>query len=184
MRRLSVFNLISMDGYFVDQNGDMSWAHKNDPEFKEFAEKNASGNSEMLFGRITYQLMASYWPTPMAAQNDPVIANRMNSSKKVVFSKTLKEASWNNTRVVSGDLLAEVRAMKEAAGDPMVMMGSGSVVAQLAAAGLIDEYQMVVTPVVLGAGRTMFEGMTKRIPMRLTKTRAFSNGNVFLTYEV
>lgn len=102
---------------------------------------------------------------------------------KVVFSRTLDQVSWNNTKLVKGDLPGEVRKMKEEPGDGMVILGSGSIVSQLTQQGLIDEYQVVVNPIVLGKGRTMFEGVKEKLTLRLTKTRAFGNGNVFLCYE-
>jgi dihydrofolate reductase len=183
MRRLTVFNLVSLDGYFVDASGDMSWAHKQDPEWLEFAAGNASGGGELVFGRVTYDLMSSYWPTPMAAKNAPVVAERMNSLPKVVFSRTMNQATWNNTRLIQGDLAAEVRKLKNEAGQDMVILGSGTIVSQLAEAGLIDQYQIVVNAIVLGKGRTMFEGGRKRLKLKLTKTRAFGNGNVLLCYR-
>jgi dihydrofolate reductase len=183
MRKLIVFNNVTLDGYFTDANGDMSWAHKQDPEWKAFIQENAAGGGELLFGRITYELMASYWPTPYAMKNDPMIAQGMNTLPKVVFSRTLDEASWNNTKLVKSGLLDEIRKMKRAPGKDMVIFGSGNLVSQLAEEGLIDEYQIVVHPVVLGKGRTMFEGVKKKLPVKLTKTRIFGNGNVLLWYE-
>jgi dihydrofolate reductase len=183
MRKLIVFNNVTLDGYFTDANGDMSWAHKLDPEWKAFIQENAAGGGELLFGRITYELMASYWPTPYAMKNDPMIAQGMNTLPKVVFSRTLDEASWNNTKLVKSGLLDEIRKMKRAPGKDMVIFGSGNLVSQLAEEGLIDEYQIVVHPVVLGKGRTMFEGVKKKLPVKLTKTRIFGNGNVLLWYE-
>jgi dihydrofolate reductase len=107
----------------------------------------------------------------------------MNSLRKFVFSTTLDKVSWNNTTLFKGDLTTEVRKLKQEPGPNMVIMGSGSVVAQLADAGLIDEYQIVLNPLVVGNGRTLFEGVKKRLPMKLTRSRAFDNGNVVLFYE-
>jgi dihydrofolate reductase len=185
MRRLLVFNSTSLDGFFVDQNGDMSWAHvrDRDGDFNEFVQGNASAGGELLFGRVTYDLMAGYWPTPLAMKNDPVVAEGMNNLPKVVFSRTMEKASWNNTKLVKGDLAGEVRKMKKAPGKDMVIMGSGSIVSQLAPERLIDEYQVVVIPVVLGRGRTMFDGVKEKLALRLTRSRVFGNGNVFLCYE-
>jgi dihydrofolate reductase len=183
MRKLIVFNNVSLDGYFVDAEGDMSWAHKRDAEWSAFAGENARGGGVLLFGRKTYELMAGYWPTPMALQNSPEVAEGMNSFSKVVFSRTLDSASWKNTRLVKCDLAAEVRKMKNEDGEGMAISGSGSIVAQLASEGLIDEYQIALSPVVLGKGRTMFEGVKKSLNLKLMKTRAFANGNVMLWYE-
>ncbi len=183
MRKLVVFNNVTLDGYFTDPNRDMSWAHKQDAEWKTFVQENASVGGELLFGRITYELMASYWPTPLAVKNDPLVAERMNQLPKVVFSRTLDRVSWNNTKLVKSDVAAEIRKMQKDSGKDMVILGSGSLVSQLAQEGLVDEYQIVVHPVVLGKGRTMFEYVRKKLPLKLTKTRTFGNGNVFLCYE-
>jgi len=183
MRKLSVFNSVSLDGYFAGANGDFSWAHKQDPEWNAFVAENASGGGQLLFGRVTYQLMVSYWPTPMAAQNDPIVAERMNNLPKVVFSRTLDKASWSNTKLIKGDIAAATRKMKQEPGEDMAILGSGSIVSQLAQEGLIDEYQIVINPIVLGKGKTMFEGIEKSLNLKLTKTRTFGNGNVFLCYQ-
>ena len=185
MRKLIVFNHVSLDGYFVDANGDMSWAKADhqDAEWNAFVTENASGGGVLVFGRKTYELMASFWPTPFAIENMPGVAEGMNSMPKVVFSRTLDQASWNNTKLVKGDMAAEIRKMKREPGVGMAILGSGSIVAQLAQEGLIDEYQVVVNPIVLGKGRTMFEGIKEKLTLKLTGSRAFGNGNVVLCYE-
>ena len=186
MRKLIVFNHVSLDGYFVDGNGEMRWAHAThqDAEWDAFVSGNAGGGGTLVFGRITYELMAGFWPTPFAMESMPVVAEGMNSLPKIVFSKTMAQASWNNTTLVKGDPAAEMRNMKQAPGEDMVILGSGSIVAQLAREGLIDEYQIVVNPIVLGKGRTMFDGVRENLRLKLTKTRAFGNGNVLLCYEL
>jgi dihydrofolate reductase len=183
MPKLVVYNAMSLDGYFTDANGDMSWAHKRDPEWQAFVKENASGGGRLLFGRITYELMAGFWSTPAAMQSNPVVAERINALPKFVCSTTLEQATWNNTTLLKGDLTAEVRKLKQQAGADIVVMGSGSVVAQLAEAGLIDQYQIVLNPLVVGQGRTLFEGVQRRLPMKLAKSRPFANGNVVLFYE-
>jgi dihydrofolate reductase len=182
--RVSVFNHVSLDGYFTDKNGDMSWAHRgDDPEWNAFAAENAKGEGVMLFGRVTYEMMASYWPTPAALEQYPIVSERMNNGPKVVFSRTLDKASWKNTKLVKSDLAGEVRKMKKAPGGDLVIMGSGTIVSQLAQAGLIDEYQIVVNPIVLGQGRTLFDGLKNKVNLKRTKSRAFGNGNIFVCYE-
>jgi dihydrofolate reductase len=183
MRKVIVFNMVSLDGYFVDGKGDMSWAHKNDEEWNSFVGSNASGNGMLLFGRITYEMMASYWPSPMALQNSPVVAKGMNEMPKIVFSRTLDSAPWNNTKLLKGDLAAEVRKLKSEAGPDMVILGSGNIISQLAQHNLIDEYQLAVSPIVLGKGRTLFEGVTDKLKLKLTKSRTFGNGTVFVCYQ-
>ncbi len=183
MRKLVVFNHVTLDGFFADMNGDMSWAHKDDAEWNSFVADNASGGGQLIFGRMTYDLMAGFWPTPYAIENMPVVAERMNNLPKVVFSRTLDKAPWNNTKLMKGDIAAEIRKMKKEPGEGMAILGSGSIVSQLAQEGLIDEYQIVVNPLVLGKGRSMFDGIKEKLTLKLTKTRTFSNGNVLLCYE-
>lgn len=161
----------------------MSWAHRSDPEWNAFAAENAGGGGELLFGRVTYEMMANWWPTPQAAQAMPAVAKGMNEMKKVVFSRTLERAAWQNTRLMKGDLIDSVRHLKGEPGPSMVILGSGSIVSQLAQAGLIDQIQIVVSPIVLGRGRTLFETVTERLPLKLTSTRSFTNGNVVMDYE-
>jgi len=183
MRKVMVFNNVTLDGFFVDQKGDMSWAHQSDPEWTAFTTDNARGECVFVFGRVTYDMMVAWWPTPQAIQTMPDVANRMNQLPKVVFSKTLKESPWNNTQVIQTDPAAAIRKMKQESGDPLLIMGSGSIVAQLTQHRLIDEYQIVVHPLVLGQGRTLFEGVQQSVPLKLTQSRAFKNGSVFLRYE-
>jgi dihydrofolate reductase len=122
-----------------------------------------------LFGRVTYDLMASYWPTALADQHDPAVAAGMNSMSKVVFSRTMDHAAWSNTRVVKGDTIAEIRKMKAESGPDMAILGSGSIVAQLAPERVVDEYQMMVDPVALGKGRTMFNGLREKLTLKLIR---------------
>jgi dihydrofolate reductase len=183
VRKLVVFNQVSLDGYFTDRNGDMSWAHKEDPEWNAFAADNAKGGGVLLFGRITYELMASFWPTPLAIKQFPTVAKGMNNLPKVVFSRTLDKASWSNTKLVKSDMAAEIRKMKKEPDKDMVILGSGSIVSQLTQEGLIDEFQLVMNPIVLGKGRTMFDGVKEKLTLRRTKSRTFGNGNVLLCYE-
>ena len=127
MRKLISFTQVTLDGYFTGRNGDLSWAHEGpqDAEWNAFVSGNASGGGQLLFGRITYELMVSYWPTPAAREHDPIVAERMNNLPKVVFSRTLSQASWNNTKLMKGDLVTTVWKMKMEPGEDMVIMGSG-----------------------------------------------------------
>ncbi len=185
MRTLNVFNNISLDGYFVDAHGDMSWVYsmKPDPELDAFVSNNAQGDGVLLFGRITYDMMASYRPTEQARQAMPAVADGMNRAEKVVFSRTMKKATWNNTRLINGNIVDEVRKMKKEPAAGMVILGSGSIVSQLTQAGLVDSFQVVVVPVILGSGRKMFEGMKDRVRLSLQNSRSFRNGKVVLTYQ-
>ena len=185
MRRLSAFHQISLDGYFAGPNGDISWAHSgsDDPEWNAFVAGNAQGGGVLVFGRVTYEMMAGYWPTAQALANDPVVARQMNALPKIVFSRTLQSAPWSNTRLLRSDLTAEVRKLKAESGQDLTILGSGSLVSQLSQEGLIDDYLVVVNPIALGDGRSLFDGIRRQLALRLTQTRAFGNGKVLLSYE-
>ncbi len=182
MRPLIAFLTTSLDGFFADASGDMSWAHKMDPEWLEFVSANASGGGTLLFGRVTYEMMIRYWPTPMAQQQNPVVAEGMNRAQKIVFSRTLTEAAWQNTTLIKTDLPGEIHKLKQQDGPGMCILGSGTIVTQLAEARLIDELQIVVSPILLGKGKTPFETLKQRLPLKLLKTRTFTNGNVIHYY--
>jgi dihydrofolate reductase len=185
MRKISVFNSVSLDGLFTDTNSAMDFAHNAhpDPEWDAFVSGNASGGGILLFGRITYEMMASYWPTPLAAQQMPVVAAGMNHMPKIVFSRTMEKALWNNTRLVKDDIIHEMQRMKNEPGEDMTILGSGSIVSQFTSHGLIDEFQIVVVPIVLGKGRSLFEDVIEPVHLILMDSQTFSNGNVVLTYK-
>ena len=176
---------MTLDGYIAGERGDISWheAIFVNNEFQKYAEKNSNAGGTLLFGRKTYELMASYWPTAKALKNDPMVAKGMNAVTKIVFSRTLKKAGWSNTRLMRSRLLDEVRKLKAGSGKGLTILGSGSLVSQLAQAGLIDEYKIMVVPVALGQGKTMFEGLKERLKLKLKGTKAFRNGSVLLVYS-
>jgi dihydrofolate reductase len=182
MRTIHVFNNVSIDGYFCDEKSDMSWAHNQDPEWEKFSADNAKGGGMMLFGRKTYDLMVKFWPTEEAAKQMPEVAEGMNRMPKIVFSTTLDKATWKNTTVIKSDIVKAVRELKQQDGPNMVIMGSGTIVSQLAQAKLIDEFMIVTIPLVLGKGRTMFETVTERFRLKPTQTRTFKNGNIVVNY--
>src|SRR5258705_8722544 len=147
MRKLRAFESISVDGYFTDANGDMSWAHagREDAEFADWVTGNASSGGELLFGRKTYQMMEAFWPTPMAARQMPAVAKGMNAARKYVVSSTI-QPTWNNTRLLKGDLVAAVRDLKASDGQAVAVLGSGSVVEQLGEADRGHVYSLLTIP--------------------------------------
>jgi len=185
MPKVSAFINISLDGFFASPDGSMGWAHKDpaDAEWNEFVAANAGSGGKLLFGRVTYEMMSSFWPSPMAHQMMPEVAANMNSLSKAVFSNTLDEASWNNTRIMPGDLESSIRQLKQEAGPDMCILGSGSVIRQLTASRLLDELQVVVNPIVLGTGKSLFNGIPATVQLKLTHSRTFGNGSVYLRYE-
>lgn len=182
MRKVIASEFVTLDGYFSGPNGELDW-HNVDEEFNEWAIELIESIDTMLFGRVTYEGMASYWPTPLATTDDPIVAGKMNSTHKIVFSKTLKQADWENTTLVAGDAADEIAKLKQQPGKDMVIYGSGTLVSSLAARGLVDEFRVFVNPVVLGSGVPLFQGMSERVNLRLTGTRVFTSGNVLLCYE-
>lgn len=182
MRKLRVFNFITLDGYFEGPNHDISW-HRHGTEENEFATQMLGLGSVLLFGRVTYELMASYWQTPQALQQTPLIAQAMNDAEKIVFSRTLQMAHWNNTKLLNGDIGQEIRKIKRSPGKDLTLLGSGSVVAQLADQALIDEYQIMVDPVLLGDGTPICKGIRHRPSLQLTAVRSFRSGSVLLCYQ-
>jgi len=183
MGKLLVYNFVSANGYFKGANEDISWAHQNpSQEVSEFAAENAQGGAILLFGRKTYEMMKSYWPTPEAKKNNAGVAEAMNKAEKIVFSRTLKKADWNNTRIVSDSIEEEVKKLKQS-GKSITVLGSGTIVNQLAEAGLVDEFQVMIHPVAIGNGTAFLKDVHKKIDLALTKTRSFKSGIVLLCYE-
>ncbi|MCI0712102.1 MAG: dihydrofolate reductase family protein [Chloroflexi bacterium] len=177
MRKLVVFNLVTLDGYFAGPDGEIDW-HDPDVGFDSF-----NAVDMIVFGRVTYELMSSYWPTPDAIADYPEVAERMNNLPKLVFSRTLESVEWNNSRLAMGDIGEEISDLKQQSGKDMVIFGSGSLVASLTRLGLIDKYQLIVHPVVLGRGKPHFPPLEDALNLRLLETRAFGSGNVLLRYE-
>jgi dihydrofolate reductase len=182
MRKVTVFNFITLDGYFKGPKGDISW-HRHGPEENEYAAENLKYGGTLLFGRVTYEMMASYWPTPDAIKNDPIVAEGMNNADKIVFSRKLKKVEWNNTRLVKENIVEEIKKMKQQPGKDMTVLGSGSILTQFAEQDLIDEYQIMVDPVVLGDGTPIVKGIKHRLDLKLTGTRTFKSGVVLFCYQ-
>jgi dihydrofolate reductase len=183
MGKLTVFNFISLDGYFEGpENGDISW-HRHGEEEAEYSAEMLKSANTLLFGRITYELMAGYWPTESVIENDPVIAKCMNEAEKIVFSRTLKKAGWNNTKLLKDNIVDEIKKLKQAPGKDMIMLGSGSIMTWFADEGLTDEYRFMINPVAIGNGTPLFKGLHHRLELKLTKTRSFKNGNILLCYQ-
>jgi len=182
MRKVFVFNMISLDGYFEGPNREIDW-HNVDTEFNEYAIDMLNSVDRLLFGRVTYELMASYWPTPEAMKKDPIVAERMNNLPKIVFSRTLNEVRWNNTRPMKENIEEEVKNMKTQSGKDMALLGSGNILTQFAQCALIDEYRIMVNPIALGNGKPLFKGIKDRLNLKLLTTRTFRNGNILLYYQ-
>ena len=183
MKKLIVQNLVSIDGYFEGPNRELDW-HLIDEEKNQAAADFLDGVDTLLFGRVTYQLMESYWPTKHAIENDALIAERMNRLNKVVFSRTLDKAEWENTRLVRENAVETVRTLKQQPGKDMAIFGSSDLVVSLMNDNLIDEFGIFITPVVLGGGKPLFKGIDHRMKFALVGTKTFRSGLVFLNYHL
>jgi dihydrofolate reductase len=149
----------------------------------KYAAEQLKAKDALLLGRVAYQLFASYWPTAAAYEDNPILAPMLNDITKIVFSRTLDRAGWNNSRLILENMAEEVLKLKRQLGSDMVILGSGSIVSALTRLGLIDEYEFMVNPVILGRGRSQFEGLDGRLKMKLIKVETLSSGIVILGYR-
>ena len=182
MRKVIFFNLTSLDGYFEGPDRDINW-HIVDDEFNEFAIQQTGEFGALLFGRVTYELMASYWPTEDAKRNDPAITEIMNRLPKIVFSKTLKKVEWENARLVNENFVEAISKLKQEAGKDIAVFGSSDLAVTLLEHGLLDELRIMVNPILLGEGKPIFQGIKTQLGLKLLKTRTFKSGNILLYYE-
>jgi dihydrofolate reductase len=182
MRNVFLFMMVTLDGYFEGPKQEIDW-HNVDEEFNEFAIQQLDEIGVLLFGRVTYEVMASFWPTQFAMENDPVVAEKMNSIPKIVFSRTLGKAEWNNTRLVKDNVAEEVSRLKQEQGRDLAIFGSANLTANLLQMGLVDELRIMVNPVILGEGHPLFGGIHDRLKLKLLRTRTFRSGNVLLCYQ-
>ena len=182
MRKINAFNFVTLNGFFKGPNEDISW-HRHGAEENEYSVEGLKSGNTLLFGRVTYEMMFSFWPTPDAIRNFPIVAEGMNSADKIVFSRTLKKAEWNNTRLVKDNIVEEIRRMKGMPGHDMTLLGSGSIMTQYAEQGLIDEYQIMVDPVVISNGTPIFKDIKQKLDLKLTMTRTLKSGVVLLCYQ-
>jgi dihydrofolate reductase len=195
MRRILMFNRVTADGYFAGPDGNLDWAVA-DEELDKAATEGMPHAGTMLLGRRTYELFEGFWPhvlddSPTAPdphgpdRRSPEIramATFMNESTKVVFSRTLEDVTWRNSRLVAEFDPREIEAMKDEPGKDMIVLGSGSIVSQLTQHGLIDEYQLVVSPIFLGSGQPLLSDVSKSSKLDLLEASKYRSGNVMLRY--
>jgi dihydrofolate reductase len=177
MRRLFFQMMVSADGSMAGIDGELDW-HIVDEDFSGYVDRMLRSIDAILLGRRTYEGLAQYWPDAREPEG-PL----MNALPKVVFSSSLRETTWANSRIVSDDPVREVRGLKERSGKDLALFASSTLAATLADAGLIDEYRIIVSPVLLGPGRPVLPGLAQRLPLRLARTENFSSGTVCLFYE-
>lgn len=186
MRKIFLFMLTSIDGFFEGPNHDLSW-HNVDEEFNTFAIEQLNEMDTLLFGRKTYELMESYWPTDTAIKDDPIVSNLMNNTPKIVFSKTLNEVketkNWKNARLLHEVNPAEINELKNQPGKNIGIIGSNNLGVNFIENVLLDEVRILLNPITLSQGTPVFHGLKERLHMKLLNTRKFSNGNILLYYQ-
>lgn len=176
-RNLFFQMMTSVDGRIAGPEGELDW-HVVDQDFSDYVDRTLRSIDAILLGRVTYEGFAHYWPT-----SDLPEAPLMNGLEKVVFSTTLDEPTWQNSRIVAGDVGAEVARLKEQPGNDLAVFGSATLASALVRLGLIDEYRILVCPVILGEGRPMFPGLARRARLVLRETETFGSGTTCLYYE-
>ena len=186
MRKIIVSNLVTLDGFFEGPDQELDWFVVEE-EFFDYVKDLFQSVDTILYGRITFLQMAAHWPTPAANENDPVITENMNSLQKIVFSLTLTDqdvaaSGWSNSKLVNKNIAAEVRKMKQQAGKDMVIFGSGKLINSFAEEGLIDEYRLILNPVILGKGNSLFKAGSERKDLKLLSTKTLGSGVVILVY--
>lgn len=180
MGQLSAYLFMTLNGFFTGPGDDISW-HTHGDEEARFSVESLARDDVLLFGRKTYDLMAAFWPTPMAVEQFPDVAAGMNRADKVVFTRSSFAPAWEGTRCITGELADEVRKLKETAGKDLTILGSGSIVSQLTEHRLIDEYQVMIDPVAIGEGTPILAGITGKVDLNRTDVRTFDSGVVLLT---
>jgi dihydrofolate reductase len=178
VRRVIVSNVASLEGFFETPAKTLDFVVL-DQEFSDYAKAMLRAADTLVFGRATYQRMARYWPTAPVDE----IATQMNNLPKVVFSRTPQTVEWNNSRLAKNNLQEEVSNLKKQPGKDLVVLGSAIVASSLLQAGLVDEYRVILQPVLLGRGNALFKDITERIQLKLMSAKAFGSGAVLLSYQ-
>ena len=178
MRKIIVSNLMSLDGFFEGPNKEIDWFIVDD-EFFAYAKDLLRSVDTLLFGTKTYEHMAAYWPSAPADE----IADKMNNLPKIVFSKSLQKADWNNSRLIRDNIQEEVSKLKAQPGKDMVIFGSASLASSLLRLGLIDEYRIILQPLLIGRGRRLFDEMENKLRLKLQHTKLFASGVIVLYYQ-
>jgi dihydrofolate reductase len=188
MRKVYMFMSLSLDGYFEGPNHDISW-HRIDDEVNKFAIRQLRETDLFLWGRRIYQLMEGYWPRaaedPSTSKDNREIARLINNTPKMVFSRTLdavrETKNWRNVKLSREVKPAEIRRLKTQPGK-RISVGGADLARSLVKEGLIDEFRFMVMPVAVGKGTPIFDGIEKRLNLKLVKTREFNSGNVLVCY--
>jgi dihydrofolate reductase len=198
MRRIVMFNRVTPEGYFSGLDGNLDWVVPDEELDRSAADAiQRSDIDTILLGRRTYEQFEAFWPHALdesSVSPDPhdpgrlspemrAMAIMLNETTKLVFSRNLKEATWANSRLLNEFDPGQIEAMKSQPGKDMIVLGSGSIVSQLTQHALIDEYQLVVSPILLGNARPLLSGVSKSLRLDLLEAKPYKSGNVMLRYS-
>lgn len=181
MRRLIYQMMVTLDGFHSGPEGEIDW-HVIDEEFQLFSRELLESIDTLLFGRSTFELMENFWATELGKAADPIVAGYMNNLNKIVFSTTINTVNWKNTRLIKENIVEEIIKLKQIPGKDLAILGSSNLATSLAVENLIDEYRIIVNPIILGKGKNIFQGITNKKELKLIAFRNFKTGNVLLRY--
>lgn len=186
MRKIILSMLLSLDGFFEDQDKAIDW-HVIDDETNQHIIDLLNNIDTVLLGRLTYQIFENFWPdaakNPSISTADLIVAEKLNNTTKIVFSRTLKKVEWKNAELVTEVIPQEIMKMKQQSGKDIVMFGGADLAQSFMQHGLIDEYWFIVSPVALGKGKSLFGNLHDRLALKLLKTKKTSSGNIILYYQ-
>jgi dihydrofolate reductase len=180
MGTLTSFTFMTLDGYYKGFDEDISW-HIHDSEGEKFSQQSLEAGNTLIFGRKTFEMMSGFWPTAQATEAYPLVAEGMNRAKKLVITSAPRLPKWNNTHILNENWVHEIAQLKER--ENLTLLGSGTILTQLAEVGLIDQFQFMIDPIVIGQGTSIFNGLSCPVNVRLVDTRIFESGKLLLTYR-
>ncbi len=183
MKKIIAVEWLSLDGFFSNSENGTDWLVSGE-ETGEYLLKMFANIDTILLGQVTYEMFSAYWPKPNPDDKNPqVLTDFMNNSRKIVFSKSLKKAEWNNSVLMENIDATKINKMKQEVSKDIVIFGSGSIVSQLTKLKLIDEYQFIVIPIFLGNGKTLFKSDEAKLKLKFLESKSFDGGNMMLRYE-
>lgn len=181
MGKLILFNMVTPEGYFEDAGGSLGW-HGVDAEFNEFAVAQLRQCSALLLGRKTFEMMQTYWNAPAAFENSLVICDLMRHTTKYVVSKSVNTSKWENTVFLNRNLYDGILTLKATSEKDILIFGSAALAGNFLELGLIDEYRLMINPVLLGGGKPLFKNHENKIALKFVHSQIFESGNVLLCY--
>ena len=188
MTKIITTTWVSFDGFISGPNGEMDWIGEiYDEAMGKYEGDLVDSADALIFGRVTYESFAGSWPhvpdNPNVSEGEKAYARRLNAMRKIVFSRTLASADWNNSTLLTEIVPEEVERLKRETERDILIYGSASIVQELTNLGLIDEYQVLVHPVILGGGKPLFRDISNRVKLELVQTKTHPSGVVLMCYR-